>query len=91
MLSDVCNLRLEETCGAIFYEKKRIRFLSIHFFEMAWKQTVNKPTAKPAVPKPKFETKDDDWDTDTSYQVSFSEFQNHFSFFEIEFSKCNWS
>ena len=36
---------------------------------MAWKQTVNKPTAKPVAPKPKFETKDDDWETDTAYQV----------------------
>ena len=36
---------------------------------MSWKQSVNKPAAKPAAPKPKFDTKDDDWDTDIAYEV----------------------
>jgi hypothetical protein len=36
---------------------------------MSWKQTVNKPAAKPAAPKPKFDSKDDDWDTDITYEV----------------------
>ncbi len=45
-------------------------FYFIHLSQMSWKETVNKPAAKPAVaPKPKFNTKDDDWDTDPSYQV----------------------
>lgn len=37
---------------------------------MAWREGVNKPTAKPAAPKPKFKVEDDDWETDTAYQVS---------------------
>jgi hypothetical protein len=50
---------------------------------MSWiqKQQVNRSAAKPAVPKPKFDEKDDDWETDTAYEVGFLEFQNHFSFF----------
>ena len=36
---------------------------------MSWREGVNKQAAKPAAPKPKFETKDDDWETDTSYEV----------------------
>ncbi len=48
---------------------------------MAWKQTVNKPAAKSAVPKPKFDTKDDDWDTDISYEVLFEIFDIIFKSF----------
>lgn len=48
---------------------------------MAWKQTVNKTAAKPAVPKPKFDTKDDDWDTDISYEVLFEIFDIIFKSF----------
>ena len=48
---------------------------------MAWRQTVNKPTAKPAAPKPKFETNDDDWDTDLSYQVLVESVWYHFKIF----------
>jgi hypothetical protein len=35
---------------------------------MAWR---NKPAAKPTAPKPKFDTKDDDWETDVSQEVCF--------------------
>lgn len=38
-------------------------------FEMSWREAIKKPTPKPAAPKPKFETKDDDWDTDLTYEV----------------------
>jgi hypothetical protein len=51
---------------------------------MAWRQTVNKPTAKPAAPKPKFESNDDDWDTDISYEVLFEISDLIFKSFQIE-------
>ncbi|CAF3429459.1 unnamed protein product [Rotaria sp. Silwood1] len=40
---------------------------------MAWQQSVNKPATKPAAPKPKFETNDDDWETDIAYENSATE------------------
>jgi hypothetical protein len=36
---------------------------------MSWRQNLNKSTAKSSAPKPKFDTKDDDWETDTAYEV----------------------
>ncbi len=46
---------------------------------MSSKQSSNKSAAKPpTAPKPKFVTKDDDWDTDPSYQVCFLRFENNF-------------
>ncbi|CAF0720403.1 unnamed protein product [Adineta steineri] len=40
---------------------------------MSWKQNLNKSAAKPAAPKPKFDTKDDDWETDTAYENTVTE------------------
>ncbi|CAF1103665.1 unnamed protein product [Adineta ricciae] len=40
---------------------------------MSWREGVNKQAAKPAAPKPKFESKDDDWETDTSYENTVTE------------------
>jgi hypothetical protein len=37
--------------------------------KMAWREALKKPIAKPTAPKPKFDTKDDDWETDINYQV----------------------
>jgi len=42
---------------------------------MAWREALKKPVAKPTAPKPKFDTKDDDWETDIKYQVDFCLFQ----------------
>ena len=36
---------------------------------MAWREAVKKPVARPTAPKPKFESKDDDWETDITYEV----------------------
>jgi hypothetical protein len=38
---------------------------------MAWREALKKPVAKPTAPKPKFDTKDDDWETDINYEVYF--------------------
>lgn len=40
---------------------------------MAWREAIKKPVAKPTGPKPKFDTKDDDWETDIHYQVESTE------------------
>ncbi len=44
---------------------------------MAWREALKKPIAKPTAPKPKFNSKDDDWETDINYEVLFfsSDFQ----------------
>jgi hypothetical protein len=42
---------------------------------MAWREALKKPVAKPTAPKPKFDTKDDDWETDIKYEVDFCLFQ----------------
>ncbi len=36
---------------------------------MAWREALKKPVARPTAPKPKFDTKDDDWETDINYEV----------------------
>ena len=36
---------------------------------MAWREALKVPIAKPTAPKPKFDTKDDDWETDVNYEV----------------------
>lgn len=36
---------------------------------MAWREAVKKPVARPTAPKPKFESKNDDWETDITYEV----------------------
>ncbi len=36
---------------------------------MSWRQIPKQSTAKSSAPKPKFDTKDDDWETDTTYEV----------------------
>jgi hypothetical protein len=38
---------------------------------MAWRDALKKPIAKPTAPRPKFDTKDDDWETDIKYEVCF--------------------
>ncbi|CAF1340639.1 unnamed protein product [Rotaria magnacalcarata] len=40
---------------------------------MAWREALKKPVAKPTAPKPKFDTKDDDWETDINYENQTSE------------------
>ncbi len=42
---------------------------------MAWREALKKPVAKPTAPKPKFDTKDDDWETDINYEVYFCLFR----------------
>ena len=41
---------------------------------MSWQQTVSKSGAKASGPKPKFNTNDDDWETDITYEVYFHNF-----------------
>ena len=41
---------------------------------MAWREALKAPIAKPTAPKPKFDTKDDDWETDVKYEVKSFEF-----------------
>ena len=38
---------------------------------MAWRETLKKPVARPTAPKPKFDTQNDDWETDINYEVRF--------------------
>ncbi|CAF3881081.1 unnamed protein product [Rotaria sordida] len=40
---------------------------------MAWREALKKPVAKPTAPKPKFDTKDDDWETDINYENQTNE------------------
>ncbi|CAF2566041.1 unnamed protein product [Rotaria sp. Silwood2] len=40
---------------------------------MAWREALRKPVAKPTAPKPKFDTKDDDWETDINYENQTNE------------------
>jgi hypothetical protein len=47
---------------------------------MAWREAVKKPVAKPTAPKPKFDTKDDDWETDLKYEVTFLLFSFQLNF-----------
>lgn len=54
---------------------------------MAWREAVKKPVAKPTAPKPKFDTKDDDWETDIKYEVQFD--LNKKKFFYIYLFKQN--
>ncbi|CAF0991504.1 unnamed protein product [Adineta steineri] len=35
---------------------------------MSWREALKKPIAKPTAPKPKFDAKDDDWETDINYE-----------------------
>jgi hypothetical protein len=44
-------------------------FLIDCYFQMAWREALRQPIPKPTAPKPKFDTKDDDWDTDINYEV----------------------
>lgn len=50
---------------------------------MAWREALKKPVTRPTAPKPKFQTNDDDWDTDVTYEVNeqddfLSQIQNDF-------------
>ncbi|UJR15778.1 hypothetical protein I4U23_002712 [Adineta vaga] len=40
---------------------------------MSWREALKKPIAKPTAPKPKFDAKDDDWETDISYENQITE------------------
>ena len=52
--------------------------------KMAWREALKKPVAKPTAPKPKFDTKDDDWETDINYQVGQFFFLNLNRILKIE-------
>ncbi|CAF1065825.1 unnamed protein product [Didymodactylos carnosus] len=51
---------------------------------MAWRENIKKPLPKPSVPKPKFQTQDDDWETDTSYINNVDEKQQRFGSQTVE-------
>ena len=66
---DVSSILLEEIFNRSTFERGSVKNESFLLFNMAWREAIKKPVAKPTAPKPKFVTKDDDWETDINYEV----------------------